>query len=239
MKIKLASGICAAFLAAATTLAHAANPATISDNTRYLAMGDSLTAGYGAMPATDGYAYLLYREGAYDTLSNTTFANAAMPGATSAQVLAFQVPLATGTGFHPDVITMTVGGNDLLAILEGADPQQVIVAYQGNLVSILYGLCTALPATRIYIGNLYSIQNFPVPTEPAIQAFNQVVAGVSAFVNAAGPCGGRVKVADVYTAFSGSQQGLLLINRNGADPFQVHPTNAGYRAMEKAFLDAR
>ena len=238
MKTKLASSICAAFLAAATTLAHAANPATISDNTRYLAMGDSLTAGYGAMPATDGYAYLLYRESAYDTLSNTTFANAAMPGATSAQVLAYQVPLATGTGFHPDVITMTVGGNDLLAILEGADPLQVIVGFQGNMVSILYQLCAALPETRIYVGNLYSTQNFPVPTEPAIQAFNQVVAGVSAAMNA-GPCGGRVKVADVYAAFSGSQQALLLINRNGADPFQVHPTNAGYRAMEKAFLDAR
>lgn len=238
MTSKLASTICAAFIAAALPAAHAANPATISDNTRYLAMGDSLTAGYGAMPATDGYAYLLYREGAYDTISNTLFANSAMPGATSAQVLAFQVPLATGTGFHPDVITMTVGGNDLLAILEGADPLQVIVAYQGNLVSILYQLCVTLPTTRIYIGNLYSIQNFPVPTEPAIQAFNQVVAGVSAAMNA-GPCGGRVKVADVYGAFSGSQQGLLLINRNGADPFQVHPTNAGYRAMEKAFLDAR
>src|SRR5204863_5195590 len=129
------------------------------------------------------------------TISNTLFANAAMPGATSAQVLAFQVPLATGAGFQPDVITMTVGGNDLLAILEGADPGAVIVGFQGNLASILYQLCVALPSTRIYVGNLYSIQNFPIPTEPAIQAFNQVVAGVSAAMNA-GPCGGRMKVAD-------------------------------------------
>ncbi len=228
-----------AVLLACASMAHAANPATVDDNTRYLAMGDSLTAGYGAMPATDGYAYLLYREGAYDTLSNTLFANIALPGATSAQVLAYQVPLATSGDFPPDVVTMTVGGNDVLAILQGADPQQAVYEFQGNFASILYQLCAALPDTRIYVGNLYSIQNFPVPTDPVIQAFNQVVGGVAAFMNGAGPCGGRVKVADVYSAFSGSQEGLLLVNRHGASPFQPHPTNAGYRAMEKAFLDAR
>ena len=238
MKTNKLRALVAAVSLCCASAVHAANPATISDNTRYLAMGDSLTAGYGAMPTTDGYAYLLYREGAYDTISNTLFANTAMPGATSAQVLAYQVPLATGTGFHPDVITMTVGGNDILAILEGADPQQVVFGFQGNLASILYQLCVALPDTRIYVGNLYSIQNFPIPTDPVIQVFNQVVGGVTAFMNA-GPCGGRVKVADVYSAFSGSQQALLIINRNGSDPLQVHPTNAGYRAMEKAFLDAR
>src|SRR5262245_44731078 len=92
---------------AATLPSAAGTPADMSDNTRYLAMGDSLTAGWGAMPATQGYAYVLYQEGAYDSMNNTTFANTAMPGATSAQVLAFQVPLATQSGFAPDVITMT------------------------------------------------------------------------------------------------------------------------------------
>lgn len=223
---------------AASTLSLAGNPADLSDNTRYLAMGDSLTAGWGAMPATQGYAYVLYQEGAYDNTNNTTFANTAMPGATSQQVLAFQVPLATQSGFRPDVITMTVGGNDLLAILEGADPFAVLGAFQGNLYSILAQLCVALPGTRIYVGNLYVIEDFPVPTAPAVLAFNQVVDGVAAFANATA-CGGRARVADVRGAFTGPQNGLLLINRNGAGAFEVHPTNAGYRAMARAFLDAR
>jgi lysophospholipase L1-like esterase len=231
-KTLLAVALCGTFAA------HADQPWTFANNTRYLAMGDSLTAGYGATPMTNGYAYQLYEEGAYDAMTNTIFANAAVPGATSAQVLAYQVPLATQSGFAPQVITMTVGGNDLFAILAGADPLTVLFTYQGNLASILGQLCVALPGTRIYVANLYSIQNFPVPVEPVIQAFNQVVAGVAAFSNAT-TCGGRVKVADVYSEFAGNQNGLLLINRNGASPDQVHPSNAGHRAIEKAFLAAR
>jgi lysophospholipase L1-like esterase len=234
-RIRIATATVAAFLC---LTAAAQSPAEMSDNTRYLALGDSLTAGWGAMPMTSGYAYQLYQQGAYDDVPNTTFANAAMPGATSAQVLAFQVPLATQSGFAPQVITMTVGGNDLLAILAGADPGAVLAAFQGNLYSILAQLCQGLPVARIYVGNLYVIQDFPVSTAPAVLAFNQVVEGVTAFANASA-CSGRAKVADVHKAFSGPQAGLLLLHRNGAGPFEVHPTNAGHRAMAAAFLEAR
>src|SRR5208337_3326478 len=50
-----------------------------------LAMGDSLSSGYGATPVTNGYAYLLYQQGVYDQMTNTSFADAAIPGATSGQ----------------------------------------------------------------------------------------------------------------------------------------------------------
>ena len=99
-------------------------PWTFSNNTRYLALGDSLAAGYGAIPTTRGYAYLLYQKGTYDKTPNTIFANAAVPGATSSDVLAFQVPQAINL-FQPHVVTLSVGGNDVLAILRGADPVQV------------------------------------------------------------------------------------------------------------------
>jgi lysophospholipase L1-like esterase len=61
---------------------------------------------------------------------------------------------------------------------------------------------------------------------------NNIVAGVSA--------GFGVKVADVFNAFGGIQgrNGLLLIDRNGAGAFEVHPTNAGYNAMADAFKSA-
>ena len=42
------------------------------------------------------------------------------------------------------------------------------------------------------------------------------------------------ELADVYSEFSG-RTGLLLIERNGAGQFEVHPTNAGHRAMAAAF----
>jgi hypothetical protein len=41
-------------------------------------------------------------------------------------------------------------------------------------------------------------------------------------------------VADVFHAFKG-RNGLLLVERHGAEPFEVRPTNAGYRVMANAF----
>jgi lysophospholipase L1-like esterase len=73
-----------------------------------MAMGDSLAAGYGAIPATQGYAYLLYKEGVFDKIPNTLLSNVGLIGATSADVLNYQVPLAIGP-YKPTVITLTVG----------------------------------------------------------------------------------------------------------------------------------
>jgi lysophospholipase L1-like esterase len=236
--------------------AHADKPWTFGNNTKYLALGDSLTAGYGATPVTNGYAYRLYQQGVYDSMTNTSFADVAMPGATSQQVLLFQVPMALGTGFlttqpnyPPQVIAMTVGGNDLLsifpAILAGGDPQTVVSTVLANfgasLTGILAQLCT-LSNTHIYVGNHYDIQNFPQlianqpPVSSVIDAFN---AALDSVVSSAHAQGCAVKVADVHAAFSGSQQGLLLINRPGAGVAEVHPTNAGYQAMAQAFIAAK
>jgi len=193
------------------------------NDTRYMALGDSLAAGYGAIPATQGYVYLLYQSGAFDTIPNTLFCNAGVPGATSREVLTYQVPQAIEE-FQPTVITITVGGNDLLTILNGANPATVLAEFQGNLTQILQKLRTGLPNTRIYISNLYTIPEIP-GADQIVPMFNQIVAGVAGQFN--------VQVADVYSAFLG-QNGLLLIERHNAGS-QVHPTNAGYRVMEKAF----
>ena len=208
--------------------ARAELPWQFDTHTRYMAMGDSLTAGYGAIPATEGFVYLLYRTGVFDTVPNTLFCNAGVPGATSSDVLAYQVPQAI-RDFHPGVITLTVGGNDLVRIMDGADPAAVLHDFQNNLVQIFMALRSApeLQNTKIYVGNLYSIPEIPA-SETIVPIFNQVVAGVAANFG--------VPVADVYSAFQG-KNGLLLVERHGADPLQIHPTNAGYRVMAKAFED--
>jgi lysophospholipase L1-like esterase len=239
-----------AFLLSISTVAHAAQPWPLGNNTRYLAMGDSLSSGYGATPVTNGYAYLLYQQGIYDQMTNTSFADAAIPGATSQQVANFQANAAVQSGFYPQVITMTVGANDLLALLSdpnaAAELPGVLATFGGNLTSILSTLCTAPVTPKIYVANLYSIQNLPPPPgvsiNDAVLAFNSVVTGVVNTINgSSSPCAGRVKVVDVYSAFSGNQQGLLLINRPGANRLgvEVHPTDAGYRAMAKAFIAAK
>jgi lysophospholipase L1-like esterase len=213
-----------AFSLAVATPAAADLPWQFDNNTRYMALGDSLVAGYGAIPATQGYVYLLYKEGAFDKVTNTLLSNAGVPGVTSRQVLEHQVPQAI-EAFHPTVITLTVGGNDLLRILKGADAGQVLSEFQTNFTLILQNLRTALPNTRIVVSNLYTIPQIP-GADQIVPIFNQIVTSVASAFN--------VPVADVYSAFYG-RHGLLLIERPGAAPDEVHPTNAGYQVMAKAF----
>ena len=203
-------------------------PWQFADNTRYMAMGDSLASGYGAVPATQGYAYLLYKEGVFDKIPNTLLSNVGLIGATSEDVLNYQVPLAINP-YVPTVITLTVGGNDIATILSGADPTTVVMNFQTNLFTIFSQLRAGLPNAKIYINNLYDIPELPLDPpgiRPIVQAFNQVIEGVAGVFN--------VPVADVFSAFEG-RKGLRLIQRNGADQYEVHPSNAGHRAIANAF----
>lgn len=212
--------------------------------TRYMALGDSLSAGYKALPATNGFVYLLYQEGAFDRVNNTLMTNIGVPGATSQDVLNHQLPLAIGPSlFRPNRVTMTVGGNDLLSLLGPTPPtpQQVAAVLQNfgnNLAQILAGLCIGLPdGARIYVGNLYSIPEIP-GTDQVVPLFNGVVSQVVGGVKQLPQCQDNVlAVADIFSAFQG-RAGLLLIERHGAAADEVHPTNAGYRVIADAFQAA-
>jgi lysophospholipase L1-like esterase len=209
----------------------AEQPWTLDDNIRYLSMGDSFAAGKGAIPVSQGYAYLLYQDGVFGNITNVTFANAAVPGVDSSQVLAYQVPPAI-SAFQPQVITVSAGLGDMRKILAGADPGTILAQLQQNLQGILCGLNAGLPGATIIIGNF---PDFPwiSASNPQVRQLlilaNQIIAGV------ASACGARV--ADVFTAFDG-RTGLFLHDRNGVAAAEAHPTNLGYRVMEQAYIDA-
>lgn len=218
------------------------------DATRYMALGDSLAAGYLALPVTKGYTYRLYDSASFDAISHTLFCNAAVPGATSGDVLMHQVPQAliqaADGGFNPKYVTLTVGGNDLLSILHyirsNPDPAtvvpfatQVITQYGRNLGAILFQLRTGLPDAKVFVANQYSIPEIEalVPLAgPMIAFFNDVVNQV------VGQFPSHVYVVDVHNAFLG-RTNLLLDERPGVSPFEAHPTNKGYQVMAKAFAE--
>lgn len=184
---------------------------------RYMALGDSIAAGQGALPATRGYVYRLYLSGVFGRIDETIFNNGGISGATSRQVLDYQIPQAI-EAFRPTVVTLTFGGNDLLTILEGADAAEVLALFQANLTELLRRLRLDLPDAEIYLSNLYSIPEI-AGSEQVVPLFNLIVSGVAAQFG--------VPVADVYSAFSG-RRGLI-------QPGGVHPTNAGHRAIAGAF----
>ena len=217
------------------------------DATRVMALGDSIAAGYKAMPVTSGYAYLLYQGGVFDRIPHTLFCNAAVPGASSRDVLLHQVPQAlivpVNGGFSPHYITLTVGGNDLLAILHFAAThpdqsqvlqfaQQVLGDYARNLGQSLAQLRAGLPQAKIFVANQYAIPEIQaiLPfTDLVVDSFNAVVAQVVAqFPN--------VFLVDAHEAFL-DRSSLLLVERPGSSPFEVHLTSAGHRAMAQAFKD--
>lgn len=219
-------------------LALAALP-VVNPAVRYMSLGDSLAAGYKAQPATEGYAYQLYLDRVFGNIPDTVFDNAAVPGATSSDVLAFQLPQVHL--FEPTVVTMSVGGNDLLTLLGGTPPTpaqvaQVLTQFGGNLLGILTQLCAQLPAGgAIYLHNLYTIPEIP-GADQIVPLFNDTLVQVVTSVKPS--CSDKtIGLADVYSAFLG-QKDLLLIERylkKGIPTTDVHPTNKGYRVIEDAF----
>jgi lysophospholipase L1-like esterase len=217
------------------------------DATRYMALGDSIAAGYKALPVTNGYTYRLYQDGVFDTVPHTLFDNAAVVGATSGDVLMYQVPQAlispASNGFNPGFITLTVGGDDLLTVVAFAiahqdDPgavlaftQQQIAVFGQNLFGILTALRTGLPQAKIFVSNQYTI--------PEIQAVLPITDTVVDSLNAAiaqvvGQFPSNVYLVDVHGAFLG-RPNLIDDERPNASISEVHPTNVGYRVIEQAF----
>lgn len=151
-------------------------------------------------------------------------------------MLDYQVPQVarffsnTGTPYRK-VVTLTLGGNDLLQILGGADPNVVLPSVGNNLAQILAQLTTQFPEARIYVAN-YNDPKLPVPGADAlVAALNGVIGAVVA--NFAG----HAVLVDLHSAFN-ARSGLLLIDKKGSDTYGVHPTNAGYRVITQAFEDA-
>jgi lysophospholipase L1-like esterase len=239
--MKLRSFITLTALLAALVLAvpTSAQPWTTFDSdSRYAALGDSISAGYGVTPTTQGFPYQIYQSGAIDDLNKTLFAMMAVPGALSRDVLNYQIPQLklflheTGAP-HREVVTLLIGGNDLFQILEGADPAVVLNAFGDNLLQILSTLKTQIPKAEVYVGTMYD-PRLPVPGEKdLILAANQVIIKVvSAF-----PAAASVFLVDVYSAFEG-RSGLLLSERHGAGQAEAHPTAAGHRVIADAFAVA-
>src|SRR5262245_25711275 len=82
----------------------------------YIGMGDSVAAGSGAQPDTNGYVYRLYEGGTFGKTKETAFSNAAVRAARSWELLQHQVPqvLCAEPDQRPTVVTITAGANDFL-----------------------------------------------------------------------------------------------------------------------------
>ena len=80
----------------------------------YVGMGDSVAAGEGALPVTNGYVYRLYDEGVFGKKQEMDFSNMAIRGSRSWDLRDHQAPqvLCAEPEQRPTVVTITAGAND-------------------------------------------------------------------------------------------------------------------------------
>ena len=224
----------------------------------YVALGDSVAAGEGALPVTAGYPYQLYGFGVFGRLTQTHFANIALRGARTWEMLEHQVPqvlCAEPTG-RPTVITITAGGNDFfrgdLDIPSIAQRVVESINYLLNNSSTTHPVahpvldpvtgepCRSIDGVSILVSNYYAIPH-PDPVvaaqyEMALRGFDQALRAWLGTLQV--PDGSRVTYVDVYSVTAG-RRGLVR-GFDGSVPgvYNVHPTTLGHVVIAKAFADA-
>jgi hypothetical protein len=215
----------------------------------YVALGDSVAAGTGALPATNGYVYRLYEGGVFGRKQEVAFSNAAVRAARTWELRDHQVPqvLCAEPDQRPTIVTITAGANDLF---RGDFDVVAIASRVVEAVNLLLNNpslptpvldpvsgtpCRALDNVTILVSNYYSIPH-PDPAvfallDALLQGFDQALRAGLAFVPV--PAGSEVAVVDLYTPSKG-RTGLVLLERRlgfpGPGPFDFdpHPTNRGH-----------
>ena len=113
-------------------------PSEARGEVRYLALGDSFTAGTGSLPGAAFPAHLAER---WRATRRVTLENLAVNGYTTDDVARLEVPAVAG--FHPTLVTLAVGANDRV---RGSSAE----AYRAHVRAILRAIVDAgVPAQHI------------------------------------------------------------------------------------------
>jgi len=235
-------------------------------NGYYVGMGDSVAAGEGALPATNGYVFRLYMEGVFGKKKDMDFADIGVRGGRSWDLRDQQASqvLCAEPEQRPTVATITAGANDFfrgdqdlvgitrrvaqaVALLlnndKAGDPDVLLLGASPVLDPVTKLPCRALQNVTILVSNYYSLPH-PDPQmfqllQTAVQGYDQ---GLRYWLQqVVVPEGSRVTVVDLYTPSLG-RQGLVTIQKrygyNGPFDFDYHPTNLGHAFIAGEFKKA-
>ena len=187
----------------------------------------------------------------FDTSNPARFLNTNYPSPPAAvsqrdRVLT-EIATAAALGRPVTRVTVSMGANDLLSVIQQPGFLLLPTAQQGALVfgalnamttnlSTLYGtLRAALPTAEIVAVGYYDpfavLPGNPNPalTSGAIITLNSIISDVSTFFGA--------RYVDVYAAFSGNEGVLtnMLLDQTTTAP-NVHPTDAGYTVIANQII---
>jgi acyl-CoA thioesterase I len=205
----------------------------------YVSLGDSLAVGVGASdPRERGYAPIYREELARSTDREVRLVQLGVSGETSESFIgeypdgdSSQLARALATlGENPGArVTLSLGGNDLLRTADLSDParEAALARYERNLDYILEELGGASdPAPETTVLALYN----PAPgsfTDRWVDRLNDRIRKTAAVHG--------VRVAAGDRAFRGHEAQYA---HHARYPWDIHPTDSGYRALARAFAEA-
>ncbi len=184
----------------------------------YLALGASDATGVGAVPLTEGYVYLIYRE-LDRRIPGVFLVNLGVPGA-RIDVIKEQARVARQLGTKANLVTLWAGANDLV---HGDDPK----VFQEDLRALL-GIVRESISNTIVIANLPDLTKLPrfrSTPDPAVTA-DRVRLYNRAIEAEAGSAG-----ALLVDLFAQPVRDDLVFDLDG-----FHPNDAGHREIARQFL---
>ncbi len=184
----------------------------------YLALGASDATGVGAVPLTEGYVYLIYRE-LDRRIPGVFLVNLGVPGA-RIDVIKEQARVARQLGTKANLVTLWAGANDLV---HGDDPK----VFQEDLRALL-GIVRESISNTIVIANLPDLTKLPrfrSAPDPAVTA-DRVRLYNRAIEAEAGSAG-----ALLVDLFAQPVRDDLVFDLDG-----FHPNDAGHREIARQFL---
>jgi lysophospholipase L1-like esterase len=215
----------------------------------YLALGDSITAATGVADPRDGFASRLHAALEDRHGEPSGYHNLAQPGETARSLVTDgQLDRALATLERHDVglVTLTVGSNELLGLLEDppcaedlASPRCVaavdrtVSRFADDLDTVLATLREAGPDARIVVVGAYSPFSFGTGSDferRAEDAVSQLDATAAQTTRRHG-----VAWAEAQSAFVGRADALTLMAQ---DPPDIHPSPLGHDVLAAAVLDA-
>jgi lysophospholipase L1-like esterase len=137
----------------------------LPDDVRYIALGDSVSAGWGAPMVNgmrvNGYVSQLHRQLLMRGRSELN--NLGIPGLTSGQFLFLleHWPEASEAVQKADLITLSIGGNDIIwtdhqAPGDAAKMREALQKYESNIQTILDKLRALNPDARLFVLEVYN-----------------------------------------------------------------------------------
>lgn len=238
-----------AFVEDRFTANQASKPATSKPAMLYLALGDSLTAGLGStvQKGIRPNNFVARAARAWQKDYHIRAKNLGIPGLNSEGFLLLwqNDPYLKRALKYTDIVTITMGGNDVLPFYrEEAEYNELLVAigeWEGRMLQVLKEMHAVNPATEIYLFELYNPLLAPDPfyplSERVVREMNRRIAswGVKlqeeqSELNGQGTAP-WLQVVPIGERFAG--RSAQLTNMLQGD---VHPNDSGYAVMAEQLI---